>query len=289
MPGGDFVFGKAKWTRYLIKPPEGWGISYLDWVAQEVIVLAAVSRDPKMLADYANGDPYLTLAVASGLAPAGATKASHREIRDACKVAFLAICYGVGTWTLARETGLTPGQAAMLIAGHEARYRRFHQWRRGYLNRFAKPGTARNRLGWPWWTGFARSDRTIMDFPAQSNGSAMMQIAAIMATEAGIGLAATVHDGLLIVAPEDRLDADTAAMKAIMEQAGKLLLGVPVRVEVDQVVRWPDRFDPDPKAEKGAKHVWELVNQELRKLGQHPEQAQAQLSWSSNKCQPEFA
>jgi len=72
--------------RHLIKPPPGWGVAYVDWSAQEIAIAAGLSGDEHLLADYATGDIYLNLAIRLGLAPAGASKATHPEPRARCKV-----------------------------------------------------------------------------------------------------------------------------------------------------------------------------------------------------------
>jgi len=45
--------------RGLIKPPEGWGICYVDWSQQEFGIAAVLSGDEVMQAAYRSGDPYL--------------------------------------------------------------------------------------------------------------------------------------------------------------------------------------------------------------------------------------
>jgi hypothetical protein len=39
-----------------------------------------------MMADYLSGGPYMRFAIRAGLAPPGATEATHRETRDLCKI-----------------------------------------------------------------------------------------------------------------------------------------------------------------------------------------------------------
>jgi hypothetical protein len=81
-----------------------------------------------------------------------------------------------------------------------------------------------------------------MNWPIQSAGAELMQIVCIAATEAGIEVAAPVHDGFLITAPLERLDRDVERMKAIMVRASEIVTsGLPIKVEAD-VVRYPDRY-----------------------------------------------
>jgi DNA polymerase I len=52
-----------------------------------------------------------------------------------------------------------------------------------------------------------------MNWPIQSTGADLMRVVCITATEAGIEVAAPVHDAFLIVSPLDRLDQDVAHIR----------------------------------------------------------------------------
>jgi DNA polymerase I-like protein with 3'-5' exonuclease and polymerase domains len=89
----------------LIKPPEGWGVACLDWSAQEIGILAGLSEDPAMIADYASGDFHLRFAIRGGLAPEDATKATHGTLRDTIKPISLGVGYGRQAKSIARGAG----------------------------------------------------------------------------------------------------------------------------------------------------------------------------------------
>ena len=61
------TFGPAKWMRHLIKPPEGYGVAYIDWTSQELGIAAGLSGDERMIAGYCAGDPYMAFARIAGL------------------------------------------------------------------------------------------------------------------------------------------------------------------------------------------------------------------------------
>ena len=52
-----YIFGPSVWLRGLIKPPEGWGVAYIDWSQQEFAIAAKLSCDEVMQAAYRSGDP----------------------------------------------------------------------------------------------------------------------------------------------------------------------------------------------------------------------------------------
>ena len=80
-----FIFGPARWMRGLIRPPEGWGLAYIDFASQEIAAAAALSGDERMVEAYVTGDPYLAFAKAARLVPADASKGTHPAIRERCK------------------------------------------------------------------------------------------------------------------------------------------------------------------------------------------------------------
>jgi hypothetical protein len=75
-----------------------------------------------------------------------------------------------------------------------------------------------------------------------------------MATEAGIELVAPVHDAVMIVAPQDRIEADVAAMQAIMREASRIVLAGFGLDSDAKIVRYPDRY-----ADDRGNAMWDVV------------------------------
>jgi hypothetical protein len=220
-----FIYGPAVWMRGLIRPPEGYGLAYIDWRAQEVALAAALFGDERMMGAYLTGDVYLGFAKDAGLAPPDATAETHSEVRDLCKTLVFLLNYGGGDELLADRLGVSRSRAAALKALHQATYATF--WRgsdattaSAYANKFIC-----STFGWPLHVTAADRPQSIINYPMQSSGGDMMRIAAIAATEEGILLAAPVHDAFLILAPIDRLEHDIERMRAIMERAGAAVTG----------------------------------------------------------------
>jgi DNA polymerase I-like protein with 3'-5' exonuclease and polymerase domains len=109
--------------RGLIRPPEDYGLAYVDFSSQEIGIAAALSGDERMAEGYHSGDPYIAFAKATGLAPSDATKQSHKAIRDRCKVIVLGINYGMGPEAMALQAGITPAEAKELLRLHRETYR----------------------------------------------------------------------------------------------------------------------------------------------------------------------
>jgi hypothetical protein len=240
-----FIFGPARWLRGFIRPPEGYGLAYLDYASEEILIAAALAGDEYLAKDYAAGDFYLRFAISARLAPEHATKETHGHVRDACKSLFLGIGYGMQAPSLAQKAGITIPEARELIQLHAERYRAFAHWRTDVVDRALLGGRMQTALGWRRRGCEGARPTELMNWPIQSTGADLMRIVCIAATEAGIEVVAPVHDAFLIVSPLDRLDQDVAHMREIMIRASKVVTGgLPIRVD-EKVVRFPDRYmDP---------------------------------------------
>ena len=62
-----------------------------------------------MMNAYHSGDPYLAFAKQAGAAPADATKATHKAVREQFKACVLAVQYGMGGEALAQRIGVRTG------------------------------------------------------------------------------------------------------------------------------------------------------------------------------------
>jgi DNA polymerase I len=237
-----FIFGPSVWLRGLIKPPEGWGLAYIDWSQQEFGIAAALSSDPLMIQAYLSGDPYLAFAVQAGAVPPDATKESHEAERDQFKACVLAVQYGMGAASLAARIGQPVAQARHLLDLHRRTYRVFWQWSDGAVDFAMLTGQLHTVFGWEIHVGPEANARSVRNFPMQANGAEMLRLACCFATERGIQVCAPVHDAVLIAAPLERLDAAIVGMKAAMQEASGIVLnGFELRADV-KVVRWPDRY-----------------------------------------------
>ena len=256
-----FIFGPSVWLRGLIKPPPGCGIAYIDWQQQEFGIAAALSRDPLMMDAYHSGDPYLAFAKQAGAAPADATKATHKAVRDQFKSTVLAVQYGMGAESLAQRIGQPPIRARELLRLHRETYRVFWRWSDRAADHAMLTGSLHTVFGWTIQVPAAANERSLRNFPMQANGAEMLRLACCLATEQGIEVCAPVHDAVLICAPLDRLEADIAQMQDIMREASRIVLdGFELGTDAT-VVRHPDRY----MDERGTV-MWQRVMQLMNRL-----------------------
>jgi DNA polymerase I len=237
-----FMFGPSVWLRGLIKPPPGYGIAYIDWQQQEFGIAAALSGDPSMMEAYGSGDPYLAFAKQAGAAPADATKATHKAIRDQFKSTVLAVQYGMGAEALAQRIGQPPIRARELLRLHRETYRVFWHWSDAAVDHAMLTGSLHTAFGWRVRVSDVSNERSLRNFPMQANGAEMLRLACCLGTERGIGVCAPVHDAVLICAPLDRLEADVARMQDAMREASHIVLdGFELGTDA-HIVRYPDRY-----------------------------------------------
>jgi hypothetical protein len=239
-----FVFGLASWLRSLIKPEPGMAISYCDWSAQEIAIAGYLSGDEKMIEAYQD-DPYIWLAKSCGYAPPDASKQSHPAIRNMFKVVYLAANYRMGYRSLATLTNQTHGQAKEILRKMRLAFPKYWRWSDAAIEFARSHKYLQSSFGWRVWIGRDFNERSVANFPLQSNGAAMMQIACMLATEQGIRVCCPVHDALLVEASIDEIDDVTKRTRKIMEEASRIVL-VNGTVRTDSyTVRYPDRYVDD--------------------------------------------
>jgi DNA polymerase-1 len=258
-----FIFGPSVWLRGLIKPPPSYGIAYIDWAQQEFGIAAALSGDPLMQEAYRSGDPYLAFAKQAGAAPADATKATHKAIRDQFKSTVLAVQYGMGPDALAQRIAQPPIRAKDLLRLHRETYRVYWAWSDRALDYAMLTGSLHTVFGWRVRVPEKSNERSLRNFPMQANGAEMLRLACCLGTEQGIEVCAPVHDAVLICAPLERLDADVQRMQDAMREASRIVLdGFELGTDA-KIVRYPDCY----MDERGAV-MWDRVMKLLDQLQQ---------------------
>lgn len=254
-----FIFGPSAWLRSLIKPEPGTGLAYVDFSSQEVAIAAKLSGDRAMMDGYASGDPYLDFAIRAGMAPKGATKATHGAVRDRCKAVVLGTQYGMRERTLAQRIGTIPYHGRQLLRAHAEAYPQYWQWVDSILNCADLHGHIDTVFGWRLHVGADTRPTTLQNFPSQANGAEMLRLACSQAHDAGLQICAPVHDAILLQSPLETLQRDVEHLREIMTEAGRVILdGFPVRTDAE-MVRAPSRY-----MDKRGVEMWQMVTELLR-------------------------
>jgi DNA polymerase I len=254
---------------FMVFPEDKIGV-YLDWRTQEVGVAAALSGDAALINDYGSGDMYHALAKMCGLTDDPDPyhwKKHNRPVRDRMKPLQLGINYGMGVPSLAKGLNRHPLVASAIIEKHKQTYPRFWQWRDDMVRHAMLDRKMETVFGWPLYLSSSPNERTLYNFPMQSNGAEMLRLAAWRLCEAGIVPNMLIHDGVLL-----EVHSEDEVMQAmhIMREAGRdVCNGLEIGVDIDQRLEHGARYaDKRPVAEK----MWATIMTALREVGAIPEE-----------------
>jgi len=269
--GRDVVYllSLPSWAHGAIKPRQGWGIAALDWVSQEPAIAAGQSQDPRLIADFQNGDMHIRFLIRAGLAPEWATKRSHGPLRDTVKPVSIGVNYGISKYGVAAQTGKSLQWAADVLASYRHTYPGLIQWQQDVATQAAFDECIVSPLGWPMAVHAGTSRRTLYNYLMQAGGADMMRLAAIAAHEAGIRICAPVHDAFWITAPLDELDDAITTMTKSMLRAGRAIAGLEIPVEVAAVVRWPQCLGDVRKPDAKGQALWLEIKDLIRSGALH--------------------
>jgi DNA polymerase I len=258
--------------RGYIQAPLGYAVAYVDWAGQEIGVAAALSGDRELTAMYNTGDPHWAFGQRIGLIPSWVTKEgvkqTHERERNICKTLLFGVNYGMSKYGFAKRAGIPLLQAEMIIEQHRRIFRRYWEWVDEVLERAFLQRSIETCFGWRYHIGGRRSrrygdggvnPRTIQDFPAQATGAEIMRLAVMWGVEAGLGIGGIVHDAIVLTSPIERIEADVAECRRLMEMAGKHVLdGFRLFSEV-KVYPHPQRM-----FEGRGRRTWDIVQRTFR-------------------------
>jgi DNA polymerase I len=261
----EWIFSPAVWLRSLIKPGPGMAVAYIDYSSMEFLLAGSRSGDDNMLKMYQSGDPYLSFAKKVGAVPPTATKTSHEPIRYNYKIMLLSTQYGLSAPTLAARLKISMFEAHEMLAQHHSQFARYWSWSDDYIHHALQTGVVQTALGWTYHIGIVGqiNERSLRNWPIQSDGADILRISCILATRHGIKIIAPVHDAVLIEAPIERIEADVALMQEIMRRASRIVLNKDadgtheLRTDAN-IVRYPAHYT-DPRGEGIFEHVLELL------------------------------
>lgn len=259
-PKAGFIFTAAAWLRSLMRPAPGMALAYVDYSSEEILIAGILSGDQAMIKAYEGGDPYVWFGRAAGLIPPDGTKATHPAQRDACKSCLLGTNYGMGTRSLAARIGISESAAAELLRHHRAEFPQFWHWRSRAIQLMQRKGYLRTRLGWLQHNSPELTDRQAANFLVQATGADVLRAAVLALEAAGIRTLATVHDAVLIEAPDEEIEKTAQITGEIMTMAAAAVLGG-ARLRTDAVlVRSGDRYQDKRGVETWSK-VMEIIRE----------------------------
>ena len=234
----------GKLVRNLFTAPPGYKLVVADYSQIEPRVIASFSQDPVMVNNYlTGGDIYTTIGDTMGVN------------RKAGKVLVLAIAYGVGPDKIAAQIGCTVQEAKKLLTDFEKRFSSIAKYKSRIIRMAKQSGpvpyveTIFGRRRYipdllSKETGFVnRAERQAFNTVIQGSAADIMKLALVRAhscfiDEPDINVLLTVHDELVTVCPEDRVDETVEAIRVSMEGIQMKEITIPLVAEVYTVDKW---------------------------------------------------
>ena len=261
-PGASqFVFGPAKWLRFLITPPAGRALVHRDFCQQEVRIAAILSGDSALLEACESGDVYLGVAHQLGFLPDYLNEKERKAVRSLFKTVVLGIQYGLGAYSLAVRTGISLFEASEILARLRARFHRFEAYMQNVLDHAGLNLEIGTPFGWHMQCPPSINPRTVRNFPMQSTGAEILHVTSILAERRGIEVVAPVHDALMAEGPVDQIEDVAIALDQAMGDAAAIVLRG-YRLPTDkQIIRPGERYFDDR-----GEAMWDTVTGLLAKL-----------------------
>ena len=231
--------------------PDGNVLISADYAQIELVVLAHLSADENMSRAFIEGTDVhkATAALIYGVTPEEVTP----EMRRTAKTINFGVIYGMSSFRLARDLGISRTQAAQFIQNYFAQYSSVDSFIKETIQKAEQSGyvetifgrrrpilaiNSRNKVE------KAAAERIAVNTPVQGSAAdivktAMLNVtAALKKSNSPARLLLQVHDELIFECPDDEasINATIALIKDKMENAVKL--NVPLRVSIEYGKNW---------------------------------------------------
>jgi hypothetical protein len=259
-----FVFGPAKWIRFLIAPPPGRALVHRDYCQQEVRIAAVLSGDAALMRACESGDVYLGIAGQLGFLSESMSAPERKTVRQLFKTVVLGIQYGLGARSLAVRAGISLFEACEILARLRAQFHAFEDYAQRVLDHAGLHLEIGTPFGWYMRCPSGINPRTVRNFPIQSTAAEILHVACVLAERRGIEIVAPVHDAFLAEAPLDAIEDASAALDRVMRDASSIVLrGYELPTDY-QIIRPGERYF-DERGEV----MWQTVSGLVTKLMEH--------------------
>lgn len=232
-------------------PREGWKLIVADYSQIELRLLAHMSKDPLLVEAFRKGEDIHTRTAAEvlGLPPLMVTPDARRR----AKAVNFGIVYGISSFGLAAQLGISRGEADQYIRNYFARYQGVKEFIDLTIAEVRRTGVARTLLGRERpipdmnsrnanARGFA--ERTAVNTPLQGTAADVIKLAMVRIDRElfshpyRTSMLLQVHDELVFEAPSEEVEEVTRVVKRQMEQVYPL--DVPLLADVGVGPNWRD-------------------------------------------------
>jgi DNA polymerase-1 len=230
-------------------PREGWNLVVADYSQIELRLLAHMSEDPVLVEAFRQGEDIHTRTAAEvmNVPPMLVSK----EARNNAKAVNFGIVYGISSFGLAANLGISRKEADLYIRNYFERYAGVKRFIDETIARTRETGVARTLFGRerpipdmnsrnPNARGFA--ERTAVNSPIQGTAADLIKLAMVRIDKTLTGrqskMLLQVHDELVLESPPEETEDVAKLVKQEMEAVTELK--VPLLVEVGTGINWRD-------------------------------------------------
>lgn len=229
--------------------PPGAALLSADYSQIELRVLAHLCQSPGMIQTFRAGEDVhrRTAAEVFGVPPEAVT----RDQRAAAKTINFGVLYGISPWRLAREQGISQGEAKAFIDRYFERYPEILRWKEETLGGARERGYVTTLLGRVRHVADIRArnhqrrayaERIAINTPVQGSAADVIKVAMIRIharlgeVAPGAKMLLQVHDELVFEVPLGEVDAARQLVVDEMERA--FALAVPLAVNAAAGANW---------------------------------------------------
>jgi DNA polymerase-1 len=242
---------EGRMVRAAFVPRKGWTMLSADYSQIELRLLAHYSQDPILVKAFQQDQDIHTRTAAEvfQLFPSMITP----EMRRQAKVINFGIIYGMGSFRLARELGISHKMARTYIEHYFATYAGVKQFIDETIEKARKVGKVTTLLGRHRWlpdilsknrTAREFAERTAVNTPLQGTAADLIKLAMIQIHQAlrqkrlRAKMLLQVHDELVFEVPPEEAERVQGLVRSIME--GVYELKVPLKVDVKMGSNWAE-------------------------------------------------
>lgn len=219
----------------------------------EYVVMAHFSRDPVLVKAFDTGVDLHTLVASMvfGIPVEEVTKL----LRTTAKNTNFAVAYGAGDDKVAAMSGISLTAAEQFRAKHRRLLPTLYKWTAGVVAtcRRTKPPHVQTLLGrkrrLPMihsqsWGQRGEAERQAVNSTIQGSAADIIKLSMVRLhrlADDELKLSLTIHDELVLIAPDDRLEDGQRIMReAMLGEGVQSLLSVPMNIDMHVVKRWSD-------------------------------------------------
>jgi DNA polymerase-1 len=175
------------------------------------------------------------------------------DLRRSAKAVNFGIIYGISGWGLAKQLGVTPGEANQFITAYLKNFREIQDYMEARKQEARDLGYVKTLYGRKCMIGYIHSkiqgqrlgaERQAINAPLQGTAADIMKMAmarmpkALKDANLKARMLLQVHDELIFEVPDDELDKTSEIVRSVMENVAKL--GVPLDAEAGAADNWSD-------------------------------------------------